>query len=57
MLLKEGLRQTAFKTGADAADAGMLASAATGAVMSVLQNIYAVNPRSFYKVVGFPTNL
>ncbi len=31
-VLKEGLRQTAFKTGAYAADAGLLASAATGAI-------------------------
>ncbi len=54
VVLKEGPRQTAFKTGADAADAGMLASATVGAVKSLLQKIYAVKPEGVCKVAGLP---
>ena len=44
VVLKEKLRQTAFKTGADAAEAGVQARAGAGAIRSVLDRIYSVNP-------------
>ncbi|MEZ2293920.1 PLxRFG domain-containing protein [Variovorax sp. RCC_210] len=44
VVLKEKLRQTAFKTGADAAEAGVQARAGAGAIRSVLDRIYTVNP-------------
>ncbi|WP_295986299.1 PLxRFG domain-containing protein [uncultured Variovorax sp.] len=44
VVLKEKLRQTAFKTGAGAAEAGVQARAGAGAIRSVLDRIYSVNP-------------
>lgn len=44
VVLKEKLRQTAFKTGAGAAEAGVQARAGAGAIRSVLDRIYRVNP-------------
>lgn len=49
--LKEKLQQSAFKTGADAAEAGVRAGTDSGAVRSVLEGIYAVKPDSVSKVV------
>lgn len=53
MVLKEKLQQTdAFKTGADAAEAGVRTGAeSTGAMRSVLQSISTVNPDKVSKVV------
>lgn len=48
--LNEELRQSTFKTSADAAEAGMRAGADAGAIRSVLQNIYSVNPDTVSKV-------
>lgn len=51
VVLKEKLQQTAFKTGADAAEAGMRTGAGAGAIRSVLQDVFAVNPDTVSKVV------
>ena len=52
VIAKEKLQQVAFKTGADAAEAGAHTGADTaGAIRSVLQAIYEVNPATVSKVI------
>lgn len=51
MALKEKLQQSVFKTGADAGKPGELTGTDAGAIRSVLQGIYSVNPDSVSKVV------
>ena len=53
--LKEKLQQSAFKTGADAAEAGVRAGTDSGAIRSVLEGIYAVNPDSVSKAIDKET--
>ena len=49
--LKEKLQQSDFKVGAVAAEAGKRADADAGAIRSVLQGVYSVNPATISKVV------
>ena len=49
--LKEKLQQSVFKTGADAGKPGELTGTDAGAIRSVLQNVYSVNPDAVSKVV------
>ncbi len=52
VVLKEKLQQSVFKTGADAAEAGVRAGTDdAGAIRSVLQRIYGVNPAKVSKVI------
>jgi len=53
--VKEKLQQSVFKTGAVAAEAGKLAGTDAGAIRSVLQGIYAVNPDTVSKVIDQTT--
>ncbi|WP_163000210.1 PLxRFG domain-containing protein [Sphingobium yanoikuyae] len=49
--LREVLRQPAFKTSADAAEAGMRSGAGAGAIRTILHNIFTANPDGGHDVV------
>ena len=49
--LKEKLQQSTFKTGAVADDSGKRASADAGAVLTLLQSIFSVNPDTVSKTI------
>jgi hypothetical protein len=51
VVLKEKLQQSAFKTSADAVETGVRAGAGAGAMRSVLQRVFTVNPATVSKVV------